>query len=387
MKWLILIATAVLVTLTPTAQSPVETCPDAVATANRLLAEISLALDEERYTDAQDLLREARQLIGRACVAADVDTEAAEVAPTEALSIRGNSSLNADSQVTPPDTAPDGNVTYIRVLNTVADSEGPIDMSLNGFGVVVNNLNYGEFSGLIPMPSGTLTFNDELRWEFTANSTWVVMQVGLNETVSVALEPISVVRNQLGGMARLRIVQAISGTEFVAVTSTDGTSFGSALGWLGVRDIDLTPGSYTLRADTVSGGVLVPDTDFVFEADHHYMLVIIGGKDGDPAPQFATLISPQDVTRVQFTNDRTEAVDIHYRPGNAKVVEALEPGATSDWVTLPSGAVTFIAYDVGTGPTGQEKASAPLSLRTGRDLSISVRPNGNMRVDSVAFTE
>ncbi len=362
-----------------------DACPEAIIEARDLIAQADAALTEERYTDAKTLLRDARQRINIGCSDA-ADTPSIAPVTSATGSISGNSNLNADSQITPPDVDPNGNVAYIRVLNTVADIDSPIDITLDGFGVMVNNLHYGEFSGLIPVPSGSLNFNG-LGWDFPANSTWVVMNVGLDETVSIALEPISVLRNDLQGKARVRVVQAISGTDYLTVSSADGTDFGSALGWLGIRDIDLEPGDYTLRADKPDGAAFVPDTDFTFEANQNYTIFIIGGKTGTPAPQFVSLISPQDVTRVQFTNNNAAAVDVHYRPGNSKIVDALAPGATSDWIEIPSGAVTFISYVPGTGPTGQEQAALYESLKSGRDISVLIRQNGNMTVENVAFTE
>jgi hypothetical protein len=65
-------------------------------------------------------------------------------------------------------------------------------------------------------------------------------------------------------------------------------------------------------------------------------------------------------------------VDIHYRPGEERLIENFAAGETSDWVTLEAGAVTFLAYAPGTGPTGTELAGVAIQLRPGYDVTVSV---------------
>jgi hypothetical protein len=371
-KWLI--ASALLFLVLPTAaQSDVKNCPEAVASARDLITQADIALTEERYADSEVLLHDARQLIKTTCGNTD-------------SAVGDDVTINSgDAQITFPELNPTDSVAYIRVINTVADVETPLDLELAGFGDLVTGLAFGESTGLIAIPAGVQRLN-ELSWDFLANSTWVVANVGLDENISVQIEPVSILRNDLRGKARIRIMQAISGAERFNITSKEGIDFGTGLGWLNFHDADIMPGQYTLYADVGGNGVIIPETDFTFEADHNYTIFLIGGKDGAPAPHFLTLVSPQDVTRVRFTNDRAEAVDIHQRPGNNQIVAALDSGDTSDWVIIPSGAVAFIAYDVGTGPGGQEKASVSEHLRTGRDLTFSIRPNGNIRLEDVEFT-
>jgi hypothetical protein len=99
-----------------------------------------------------------------------------------------------------------------------------------------------------------------------------------------------------------------------------------------------------------------------------------------------TLESPQDQTRVRFVNQRADAVDLHIRPGNARIIENLQPGASTDYIGLPSGAATFVAYAPGEGPRGQEKAALAEQLRPGRDLTVTLGANGQMSVTESVFT-
>ena len=137
----------------------------------------------------------------------------------------------------------------------------------------------------------------------------------------------------------------------------------------------------------MENGVIIPETDFTFAADRNYTIFLTGSEDTTDAPQFVTLINSQDITRVRFTNTLAESVDIHSRPGNNKIVGALEPGATSDWVEIHSGAAAFTAYGVGMGLRGDEKASLSESLYSGRDLTLSIGSDGQITVQNVAFTQ
>jgi hypothetical protein len=89
---------------------------------------------------------------------------------------------------------------------------------------------------------------------------------------------------------------------------------------------------------------------------------------------------------VQFVNERTDTVDIHLRPGDELIAGGLEAGATSEWITIPSTAATFIAYAPGTGPTGQEIASLASQLRPGRDITVVFRADGTVDVSEETLT-
>lgn len=373
MKWLTLLLTFIIFVLPTAAQTISDDCPASVEHARNLLADVDVALTEARYQDAETLLRDARQLISRSCG----DTT---------LSIGGNSNLDENTRIVPPSTNPSGQVASVRVVNTVADSTNDYNLTLKDTGDFVTGLGYGEFTGLIPVPAGTRTFNG-LTWDFPSNSTWVLAITGLNETASVQVQPISILRNNLQGKARVRVVQTISGLERVSITSVEGVTFGEGLGWLGNQDIEIEPGDYTLRADTTGGTQVIPNTDFTFESDQSYTIFLTGSKEGQSTPQFTSLESAQDTTRVRFINERPEVLEVFYRPANEKLIAELATGATSEWVNVPTSAVTFIAYEIETGPRGQEKASLSEALRSGRDLTITIEADGSMTVETIAFTQ
>ncbi|GEM_PF-2881696 len=374
MKWLILTIAFTILLMPSAAQSPLETCPEAVNASRDLIAMAHDALAVAKYDDAQILLTNARQLV----------TDTCDMVTTQ---IEWGGLVSSSATVTLPDISPMDGVAYVRVLNAVADYDAPIDITLDGFGEVVTGLGYGEFTGLIPIPSGMRGFNT-MSWHFLANSTWVIAAVGLDENGSVMLEPIPVVRDEWDGKAHVRIIQSMNPEGQLNVTSVEGMDFGTGLEWLNFHDITVEPGNYTLYADgRMENGVIIPETDFTFAADRNYTIFLTGSEDTTDAPQFVTLINSQDITRVRFTNTLAESVDIHSRPGNNKIVGALEPGATSDWVEIHSGAAAFTAYGVGMGLRGDEKASLSESLYSGRDLTLSIGSDGQITVQNVAFTQ
>lgn len=74
------------------------------------------------------------------------------------------------------------------------------------------------------------------------------------------------------------------------------------------------------------------------------------------------------------------------RPGDTELLPSLEAGATSDWVMVPSGAVTFVTYEPGTGPTGQEGAAWIGDVLPFRDQVITFQADGNADNTSPVFT-
>jgi hypothetical protein len=374
MKTLGLIALMICCLMLPaSAQSAiVGACTQAKEDARAQIALADTALAEDRVAEASDLLRDARLLLTRDC-----GSEAA-------LFIHGNTNLSDTATISAPPANPDGGVAFIRIANLSVDVDAGGVVGLNQQ-LNVTGLGFGEFTGLIPIPSGTHTFGN-LTWDFASNSTWVLATTGVSSNQSVAIQPIAVIRNDLKGQARVRVVQAISGLGRVNVTSEEGTTFGDSLGWLGNQDTMVDAGDYILRTDTAAGAPVIPPTAFTFDANQSYVLFLSGSTEGDIKPEFVTLINPQDTTRVRFVNEGDAAADVHYRPGNAKIADRLEPGETSEWVEVPTSSVTFVAYGPGDGPTGQELASLTASLRSGRDMTISVN-GGQMTISDISFTQ
>lgn len=302
--------------------------------------------------------------------------------------------------VTGPDVAAVDSLAFVVFAHTSVDS-GPVDFYIDGLGEtpVVANLAFGESTDIINVPAGTHTVmvhaagsatdSDPLTtftWDFTGNSTWIISAVGLMETVSLQAEPVTVIRTPLNGLARVRIANWVSDIEMLNVDNDSDTVFAEGLGWAGIQDVEIEPGTYQLQVTDGADADFTEPVAFNFEADTVYVLFLTGSTTMSPAVDFLVIEVPQDETRVQFVNERSDAVDIHMRPGDEQVTANLEAGATSEWFSIPSTAATFIAYAPGTGPTGQELASLASQLRPARDVTVVFRADGTTEITEETLT-
>jgi hypothetical protein len=264
---------------------------------------------------------------------------------------------------------------------------------------VVANLAFGEATEILTLPAGTHTVSvraagsaadsetlSTLTWDFTGNSTWIISAVGLVETASFLAEPVTVIRTPLNGLARVRIANWVSDLEMLNVDSDTDTVFAEGLGWAGIQDVEIEPGTYQLQVTDGADATFTEPISFDFEADTVYVVFLTGSTEMGPAVDYLVIEMPQDETRVQFVNERTDTVDVHLRPGDELIAGGLEAGATSEWITIPSTAATFIAYAPGTGPTGQEIASLASQLRPGRDITVVFRADGTVDVSEETLT-
>jgi hypothetical protein len=291
-------------------------------------------------------------------------------------------------------------IAYLRFVHTSIDS-GPVDIYAQSLGgiALVQNLQYDQFTDFIFLPSGQHTFAfrpagsgaqgtviSTLSWNFAQDTSWMVAMAGRAADYSLQVEPFTLLRGQMSGNARIRVVNWVSSRQRITVSSDQGVDFGRGLGWIGIKDADISPGVYTLTLTMEGGQPLPSPAPYEFTANTLYALMITGGADGNPPPHLIAIPSSQDITRVRFVNNRGDAVDIHMRPGNQKIVEALAPGQITDYLSLPNGAVTFVAYAPGTGPRGQELSALIEHLRPARDLTVALQPDGSMGVTEVSWT-
>jgi len=164
------------------------------------------------------------------------------------------------------------------------------------------------------------------------------------------------------------------------------TLFAEGLGWAGIQDVEVEPGTYQLQVTDGADADFTEPVSFDFEADTVYVVFLTGSTTMGPALDYLVIEMPQDETRVQFINERSDTVDIHLRPGGDLLVNGLEAGATSEWISIPSTAATFIAYAPGTGTTGQELASLASQLRPARDVTVVFSDDGTTEIVSEALT-
>lgn len=400
MKLVLVIIMLALALLPVTAQS--ESCEEAVSQALPLLAGAKSLLDAGNTQDAAALIQSAEAIL-TACQTGSEQAPPATAAdgaapsPTPALTVMesppaptvtGNAAAPAEAAgsyvLNPPALDTGQGIAFVTFVHTSVDA-GPLDIYYgNQETPVVSGLTYGTYTGLMPIQAGSRTFRARaagsgpsgevlyrLTWDFLANSTWMVTAAGVRSTFSFIVEPITIIRNAYEGQARVRVINVVATGPRVTVTDSSGKIFDDGLGWVGIKDSLVAPGEYVLGVSTQTGLSMAEPVTYTFEANHTYTLFVIG--DGNEAPlAFLNLPVQQDITRVRFINTRADRVDVHARPGNAKILEGIEPGVDGDWIELPSGAFTFIAYAPDTGPTGRELAGIALQLRPQRDVVITI---------------
>ena len=371
-----MIVMGMMVMVTPTFA---QTC-DAVGDATSKLDEAKSSIEAGDTEAATTLINEAQALLS-GCGAATT---------TDITPMAANTTVNV------PEVDPEVSIVFIAFAHTSPDV-GPIDLYTNDIDEpVVANLAFGEATELFPFEHGARVFTARLAGsgkngevlasgnkDYGANSSWVLTAAGLNEKVSFLVEPMSVVRNKYGNQARVRLVNFVPETR-IDVVDANGNDFGIGLGWIGIQDKMVDAASYTLQVNANGGPMLEPVT-FDMAANTTYTLFVIGQPDSDSPVQILSIVVPQETGRVRFVSTRADTVDVHYRPGEERLIENLGAGATTDWVTLEAGAFTFIAYAPGTGPTGRELAGVALQLRPGYDITVSVNEN-EMTVTDVVFT-
>jgi hypothetical protein len=336
---------------------------------------------------AEDILKGCQPGAVQATVEApsETQTDLSTPVPTTAAPVAVSTDPTGGYSLNPVPIDPAQGIAFVNFIHTSVDA-GAIDIYYgNDEILVVAGLTYGTFTGLMPIQAGNRTFRARpagsgpsgevlyrLSWDYLANSTWMVTAAGIKSVFAFIVEPITIIRNAYEGNARVRVINLIATGPRVTVTDSSGKVFGDGLGWVGIKDSLVAPGEYVLSASTQTGLEMPQPLTTTFEANHTYTLLMIG--NGTPEQPLAILMLPipQDITRVKFINGRSDIVDVHARPGNEKIVTLLEPGAETDWIELPSGAFTFIAYAPDTGPTGRELAGIATQLRPQRDVTITI---------------
>jgi hypothetical protein len=290
--------------------------------------------------------------------------------------------------VIPPAIDENNSIAFVRFANTSVDV-GAIDIYMGRDNLlVVSNLNYAEATDFVPIQAGERSFRARrhgagaesevlyhLSWNYLSNSSWIVTAAGLADTFAFIVEPISVIRNDYDGQARVRVVNLVAGAPRTTVNADNGMVLGNGLGWVGIRDNLLAAGRYTLQASTTNNASFPEALSFDFEANVTYTLYVIGRGTSEQPLRILNIVSAADTTQVLFRNNGLAAVDLHYRPSNTRLVENLAVGAESTWSSLYSGAYTFISYAPNTGPSGQELAATAVQLRPYRYMIFELVGN------------
>lgn len=369
MKKLFLALILISLSFTINAQDDYPTCEELAVQASDLLRSAQDLLADGNIVEGSTLIDSAIALLdscnGESVMASPVSN--ATLAPTSEANVSDSFTITA------PVINEEASIAFIRFAHTSVDV-GAIDFYMNNGNVLlVSNLVYGDVTEFLPINGGEQSFLTrrhnagadsevlyQLSWNFVGNSSWIVSALGLVETFAFTLEPISVLRNEYDEQARIRVVNLMAGAPRVSVTSDSGLVLADGLGWIGIQDSLIPAGSYSLQVSNDAGAD--ESLSFDFEANFTYTLYVVGQE----TLEVLNIVSQADMTNVRFVNNSHSAVDIHYRPGNARLVENLANGGESEWISILSGAYTFISYAPNTGPTGQELAGIAIQLRPQR---------------------
>lgn len=293
------------------------------------------------------------------------------------------------------------NVTFVRFVNTVVDVPS-VDLYVQELGdqALVTDLAFGKVTDAMLLPAGehnvvvraagsgvageALT---NMKWNFQPDTSWLVTLMGQDSNKSVQLEPISLLRNDIANdVARVRVVNLVAGTSELKVGTKTGDDFGQALNWADMFDADMKAGTYNLNVTTKDEKALLTDAPVDLRAGALTTVLLAGNADGTTPVQFITFDSPADVSRIQFVNNSSAPIQIFVRPSDTELVSSLAAGETSDWVTVPSGSVTFVAYAPGTGPSGQELGSWIGTVQPMRDITVSFTKDNATEASDPVFS-
>jgi len=277
-------------------------------------------------------------------------------------------------------------VTFVRFINTVID-EPSVDLYIQELGDkgIIKDLTFGQVTDSMLLPAGKYNLVARAagsgpdgkvitttNWEFQPETSWLVTLVGLTSNASLQLEPVNLLRDDIANnMGRVRVINFVAGAPDLMVSSSAGDDFGQSLGWMGIFDADMKPATYNLAVASKDGNVLLKDSAVDVGAGALSTVMLIGSVDGSQPVKLVTFNSPADVSRVQFVNNSSAAIQIFGRPDDVELVKSLAAGQTSDWITVPSRSVTFVSYAAGTGPTGRELGSWIGVVQPFRDVTVT----------------
>lgn len=288
-----------------------------------------------------------------------------------------------------PDTA---NVGFVRFMHAAIDVP-PIDIYVGSDPKpVAASLSYRQFTDFVALPTnlsgytaraagsgpnGAVLFR--LDWGVKANKSELIVAVGLAARKSFVLEPLTLVRNETKGKARVRVFNTVSGGAHLSVSSKQGVAFSKDQDYLNASaDSDVAPGPYNFETKDDTGRLTTNPLSLTLEADKVYTLVLVGGAGGNPPISIIPIISDQETTRVQIINKSGSAFDVYVKGEAQPLVAGVTDGQSTDFIGLPSRAVTLVLHKPGSGAAGKEMGALELQLHPGRDTVITLSNAGGV---------
>lgn len=378
----------------------VDDCTVLAQSAYEQLNDARAAIDVGNTDRAVTIINSAQETL----VGCDIDiqngSESSEVTSGESLATPlSEEKIDQESQdidtsatsytIHPADVDDSKSITFLRFANLSPDV-GTLDYYFAGQdNPIVTTLAFGDVTeltvlnagnlGVIARPSGSGVDGEQvgrLDWNFQGNSSWMVAAIGLQSEFAFFIEPISIIRNNYDDQARVRVMNFITSKERATVTTDSNIQLANGIGWVGNADSMVAPDLYNLTLTLDDGTVFENIITSEFSINKTYFVLLIG-MNTEQQPIKAIMIEDREnTTRVKFVSQRSNAIDVFAMPQATELVNEMQPDAETEWIELPSGAITFILFEPDTGPTGQEIAGISRQLRPGRDVTILINDNG-----------
>jgi len=265
------------------------------------------------------------------------------------------------------------NVGFTRFAHTAVDV-GPIDIYIGAnTKPFVTNLKYGDVTDFISLPdtlsgyiaraAGSSADSPplfKLAWGVKANKSEMITAAGLNSHKAFLLEPMTLVRNNTKGKARVRVYDTVWGGALLNVDTTQGMNFSQNQQYLNPSsDKDVAPGVYDFEVKDGTGKVLSTAPGIKLEADKVYVMLIIGGAAGNPPIKLLPIVNDEEVTRIQFVNKSDKAVDVYIKGDIKPLVVELATGSTV---------------------LDKELAFVATQMFPGRDLVMTINSSGGVQI-------
>ncbi len=256
--------------------------------------------------------------------------------------------------------------------------------------LLVSNLAYGQATDFMALPTTIQGFtaraagsgpDSEALFRLTrrvkANQSEIIAAAGLGGNRAFVLEPLVLVRSDTQGKARIRVFNLVWGGPYLTVLDDRGVTLGRDMQYLSSSgDVDVEPGAYSFEIRSGGGKPVATQKAVNLEPDKIYALMILGGMEETPPLQFVILASDEETTRVRFVNKSNAAADIYIKGTSKPFVAGLGVNASTDLMTVPSGATTFVMRAQGSPADSTEVAFVAPQLRPGRDVTITINGSG-----------